>query len=73
MNRQYCPFVVTVIVLLFMAPQYGIVEVGTSIISGRVVDIEGNPVPGFGIALEPMPSESGEITVIQNIKKNSWF
>ena len=62
MNRRYCAFVVTVTVLLFMVPQHGTVAGGMSSLSGRVVDMEGNPVPGFGLTLEPMPSESGEIT-----------
>ena len=62
MNRLCWTLVVTVIVLLFMAPQRGLVVEGTSTLSGRVVDMEGNPVPGFGLTLEPMPSESGNIT-----------
>ena len=62
MNRLCCTLVVTVIVLLFMAPQRGLVVEGTSTLSGRVVDMEGNPVPGFGLTLEPMPSESGNIS-----------
>ena len=61
MNRLYCTFVVTVIVLLIMAPQRGTVAEGTSSLSGRVVDIDVKPLIGFELTLEPMPSGSDEI------------
>ena len=57
MNRRYCAFVVTVFVLLLLAPQHGIVADGTSSLSGRVVDLEGKPVSGFGLSLEPVHVE----------------
>ena len=64
MNRLYCTFVVTVIVLLVMAPQHGIVVGGTSSLSGRVVDIEGLPVAGFGCTLEPVHVEPIPVEII---------
>ena len=57
MNRRYCAFVVTVFVLLLLVPQHGIVADGTSSLSGRVVDLEGKPVAGFGFSLEPVHVE----------------
>ena len=56
MNRLYCTLVATVILLL-MASQHGIVAGDTSSLSGRVVDVEGQPVAGFGLILEPVRVE----------------
>ena len=58
-NRLFPAFVV--IALLVMAPQHGIVADGTSTLSGRVVDINGSPVAGFGLRLEPVHIESDEM------------
>ena len=67
MNRLYCTFGVTAIVFLLMLPQYGIVAGGTSTLSGRVVDLEGQPVAGFGLTLKPVPVErlSAEIIPVE--------
>ncbi|MDE0504527.1 MAG: hypothetical protein OXI86_10645, partial [Candidatus Poribacteria bacterium] len=43
--------------LLLIVPLYGIFAGGTSSLSGRVVDLQGQPVPGFGLILEPVRVE----------------
>ena len=62
MNRRYCTFVVTA--LLFLVPQHGIVAEGTSTLSGRVVNLEGQPVAGFGLTLEPVHVEPIPVEII---------
>ena len=64
MNSQYCSIVVTVIVLLLLVPQHGIVADGTSSLSGRVVDQEGQPITGFGLILEPVHVEPNPVETI---------
>ncbi|MDE0040731.1 MAG: lectin-like protein [Candidatus Poribacteria bacterium] len=63
MKRRYCAFVVTALLLL-MVPQHGIVAEGTSTLSGRVVDSEGQPVSGFGLTLEPVYVEPIPVEII---------
>ena len=64
MNRRYCTFVITIFVLLLLVPQHGIVADGTSSLSGRVVDLEGKPVSGFGFTLEPVHVEPMPVEII---------
>ena len=61
MNRLYCMLVVAVLVPLPILPQGGIATSITATLSGRVVDVSGTPVAGFGITLEPVPAERDEI------------
>ena len=44
--------------------QYGILASGTSSLSGRVVDREGQPVAGFGLILEPVYVEPNPVTTV---------
>ena len=64
MNRRNCAFVLTIAALLLMVPQHGIVAEGTSTLSGRVVDSEGQPVAGFGLTLEPVHVEPIPVEII---------
>ena len=60
MNRIYCILVVSILVPLLIVPQGGIATSITAALSGRVVDVSGTSVAGFGIALEPIPVERDE-------------
>lgn len=60
MNRIYCILLVSILVPLLIVPQGGIAASITATLSGRVVDVSGTPVAGFGIALEPIPVERDE-------------
>ena len=51
-----------IVVFSFVASIQSIALEGTSTLSGRVVDLEGNPVAGFGLSLLPFSLESVEIT-----------
>ena len=64
MNRLYGTLLVTVIILPLIAPQHGIAVGATSTLSGRVVDLSGNPVAGFGLTLEPVPVEPISVEII---------
>ncbi len=64
MNRRNCAFVLTIAALLLMVPQHGIVAEGTSTLSGRVVDSEGQPVAGFGLILEPVHVEPNPVATV---------
>ena len=63
MNRSYFKFnllsLTATAALLFGAPSYGIAQEATSTLSGRVVDVEGNPVVGFTLAVEPFEDVNG--------------
>ena len=52
-----------IMVFSFAASMQGIALEGTSTLSGRVVDLEGNPVAGFGLALLPFSLESVDATI----------
>lgn len=64
MNRRNCAFVLTIAALLLIVPQHGISAGGTSSLSGRVVDQEGQPVAGFGLILEPVHVEPIPVEII---------
>ncbi len=52
-------FLTAIAALLFRAPLHGIAQEATSTLSGRVVDLEGNPVPGFVLAVELSETANG--------------
>ena len=57
MNRSLFTFnlisLTTIVALLFAASPHSIAEETMSTLSGRVVDVEGNPVVGYTLAVEP--------------------
>lgn len=63
MNRSYFKFnllsLMAIAGLLFGVPSHGIAQAVTSTLSGRVVDIERNPVSGFVLAIEPFEGING--------------
>ena len=63
MNRSYFKFnlisLTAIAGLLFGALSYGVAQEATSILSGHVVDIKGNPVAGFVLAIEPFEGVNG--------------
>ncbi len=59
-------FTVTVALLLVTSAQ-SIALKATSTLSGRVLDLKGNPVPGFRLILAPIPPDS-----VEGIN-DSWF
>ena len=63
MNRSYFKFnllsLTAIAGLLFGVPSHGIAQAVTSTLSGRVVDIERNPVSGFVLAIEPFEGING--------------
>lgn len=64
MNRLFFKFnlisLAAITALLFGATSYGIAQEATSTLSGRVVDVQGNPVVGFKLAVEPFEGIYGE-------------
>ena len=50
-----------IVALLLVASAQSIALKATSSLSGRVLDLMGNPVPGLGLTLEPIPLQSVEI------------
>ena len=64
MNRLYSTLAVAGALLLLIVPQHGIFASGTSSLSGRVVDQEGQPVAGFGLILEPVPVEPNPVATV---------
>ena len=64
MNRLFFKFnlisLAAITALLFGATSYGIAQEATSTLSGRVVDVQGNPVVGFTLAVEPFEGIYGE-------------
>ena len=48
-----------IVVLLFGVSSHGIAQEATSTLSGRVVDVVGNPVVGFTLAVEPFEVVDG--------------
>ena len=65
MNRLFFKFnlisLAAITALLFGATSYGIAQEATSTLSGRVVDVQGNPVVGFTLAVEPFEGIYGEM------------
>ena len=63
MNRSYFrqnfTLLATIVALLLISSLPGIAEDATSTLSGRVVDVEGNPVAGFALAVEPFEVVDG--------------
>ena len=63
MNRSYFKFnllsLTAIAGLLFGVPSHGIAQEVTSTLSGRIVDIERNPVSGFVLAIEPFEGING--------------
>ncbi len=63
MNRSYFrqnfTLLATIVALLLISSLPGIAEDATSTLSGRVVDVEGNPVAGFALAVQPFEVVDG--------------
>ncbi|MDE0185891.1 MAG: lectin-like protein [Candidatus Poribacteria bacterium] len=64
LRREKLRLVIAIMVFSFAASLQGAALEGTSTLSGRVVDLEGNPVAGFGLSLLPFSLESAEGTFI---------
>lgn len=64
MNRLHFTLAVAGALFLLIVPQHGISADRTSSLSGRVVDLEGHPVPGFGLSLEPVHVEPIPVEII---------
>lgn len=64
MNRLSSTCLVAGALFFLIVPQRGISVCGTSSISGRVVDHEGQPVAGFGLILEPVHVEPNPVETI---------
>lgn len=64
LRRENLRLLSGIMVFLFAASLQGMALDGTSTLSGRVVDSEGNPVAGFGLSLLPFSLESVEGTFI---------
>ncbi len=64
MNRSYVKFnlisLTAIVSLLFAASPHSIAQETMSTLSGRVADVEGNPVAGFTLAIEPFEGIYGE-------------
>ncbi len=57
--KLYLISLIAITALLFGGPSHGIAQEATSTLSGRVVDIERNPVSGFVLAIEPFEGING--------------
>ena len=62
--KQKFTLLAGVVGFLLIASLHGIAARATSILSGRVVDLKGNPVAGFGLTLEPVPVEPISVEII---------
>ena len=67
LRREKSWLLAWIIVFSFAASMQSIALEGTSTLSGRVVDLDGNPVSGFGLSLLPFSPESvdGTITLLE--------
>ena len=70
-NRFYIAIFVGVVMLSFVAPWVGVTQNGKSSLSGRVVDMEGNPIARLDLAVKPVEINMGkEIRQLAPLK--SW-
>ena len=71
LRRENLRLLAGIMVFSFAASLQGMALEGTSTLSGRVVDLEGNPVAGFGLSLLPFSLESVEGTFITQSESHS--
>ena len=61
LRSNFTPFLVATITLLLLAPSHTIAQDTTCTLSGRVVDVEGNPIASLSIVIQPFAIVDGRM------------